>query len=136
VYDLIRESSEPISVTFHQGLLLGCLAHGHEGSQDLTAVLPLQHAAIALLSSGLTLKALQEIGGADQGQEGVRKVDLEIRSGLVKIDEKGGHSFGLPLLPPGPKALGLLLDPRFLVVFIHLTGISQHRLLTGLSGLA
>jgi hypothetical protein len=58
VYDLIREFSEPTSVTFHKGLLLGRLTHGHEVPQHLTAVLALKHADIVLLSSGLPMKPL------------------------------------------------------------------------------
>jgi len=60
VYDLLRESSEPLSVTCEQGLLLGGLAHGQEIPQHLTAVRTLQHATIVLLPSGLPMKPLQE----------------------------------------------------------------------------
>jgi hypothetical protein len=135
VYDLIRAFSAPTSGTFHPGLLLGHLTHGHQIPKSRTAALALKPADVVLLSSGLARKSLQEVRGTDQGQKCSGKIDRKGRYGLVKIDKKGGYRFGLALLPLGTEHGCPFPHLSCLMAFVNCPGIRQDRLSTDLSGL-
>jgi hypothetical protein len=103
--------------------LLGCLAHRYQIPEHFPALFALKHANVPLLSTHLFMKAFEQICRPDQRGQGLRNIDRQVGSGLVKVEEKVRHGLRFPPVPRLSEHICLLSDRRPARAFIDLTGI-------------